>query len=499
MNQDAPIVKTDNVWFFSGFAQDDWQIGPRVTINAGLRYDLQGIPVDPQNRKLTFVQGRQSTVVPAAPVGLLFPGDDGIGDGIVSADKNNISPRIGIAWDPWGDGKTAVRGGFGIFYGSVSGNEWNQTADNQPFTIRQQFNNVYSLTEPYRNLPGGASPYPYEYNPASPRFLAPSAIYGPSLDFELPYSYQMNVAVQREIVPSISVNVAYVGALGRKYPLSPDLNYPVFGPGATTGNVNSRRPILPGRLSRINLIQPIMGTDYHGLQITGEKRGRHLTAKAYYTFGKAMEDGSLGESTVQGSGATNPAQNSNNLAAERARTSTNRRHNFVASAIWNLDYFDGGGILGALLNNWTVSTIVTMRSGTGITVSDGTDRNLDGVSNDRANVNGDWRLDPNRPRSEVIAQWFDTTVFSRPTLGTDGNSARNLVDGPGLKTVDIGLFRDIKLRGRSALQLRVEATNAFNLVNLNNPGTSLNAPANLGRILTARDMREIQLGLRFSF
>ena len=500
MNQDAPIVKTDNLWFVSGFAQDDWQIHPRVTLNLGLRYDLQQIPTDPRDRKLTFVQGRQSTVVPNAPEGLVFPGDEGIGRGIVTADKNNLAPRLGVAWDPTGDGRTAVRAGLGVFYGSLSGNEWNQTADNQPFTIRQQFNLPYSLTEPYRNLPGGVSPYPYEYDPANPRFLFPSAIYGPSLEFELPYSYQMNVSVQREVLPSVSVTAAYVGALGRKYPLSPDVNYPVFGPGATAGNVNARRPIQPGTLGRINLIQSIMGTDYHGLQITGEKRGSRLTAKAYYTFGKAMEDASLGESTVQGSGATNPAQNSNDLAAERARTSTDRRHNFVASAIWNLDYYEGSNrILGALLNDWTISTIVTLRSGTGLTITAGTDRNLDGINNDRANVDGDWSLDRDRPRGEVIEQWFDTSVFSVPATGSDGTSRRNLVDAPGIKNVDIGVFRDIRLRGRSALQLRFEATNALNMVNLGNPGTSLNAAATLGRIRTAREMREIQMGVRFSF
>ena len=243
-----------------------------------------------------------------------------------------------------------------------------------------------------------------------------------------------------------------------------------------------------------------MGTDYNGLQISGEKRGSRLTIKGGYSFGKAMEDGSLGESTVQGSGATNPAQNSNNLAAERARTSTDRRHNFGASVIWNIDYYNGGNrILSGLLNDWMLSTIISARSGTGLTISAGTDRNLDGINNDRANLSGDWALDPNRPRGEAIEQWFDTTKFTPAATGQDGNSSRNLVEGPGLKNVDIGLFRDIKLRGRAALQLRFEATNALNLVNLGNPGLSVNAPTTFGKIRSAREMREIQLGVRFSF
>lgn len=494
MNQDAPITKTDNVWFFSGFAQDDWRLSDRITVNAGLRYDLQLTPTDPLNRKLTFVQGQKSQVVPGAPVGLLFPGDPGIGDGIVPADTNNVSPRLGIVWDPAGDGRTAVRAGFGIFYGSISGNEWNQTADNQPFTIRQQFNNVFSLSDPYRNLPGGASPYPYEYDSASPRFLLPAAIYGPSLDFVMPYTYQTNVSFQREIVRSFSVNVAYVSALGRKYPLSPDLNYPVYGPGATAANVDSRRPILPGQLARVNLIQSIIGTDYHGMQLTMERRGTRFTAKAYYGLGRAMEDASAGESTVQGSGATNPAQNSTRLEAERARTSSTRRHTFGASLIWKPEAGFESPVARALLRNWTVSSIVSLRSGTGVTVTAGLDRNLDGINNDRADLVGDWKAsDP------AIESWFNTAAFRQPVAGTDGSAPRNLVTGPGIKVVDLALFREIPLKGRPTLQLRVEATNAFNIVNLNNPGANLNAPATFGKIRSARDMREIQLGVRVSF
>jgi len=503
MNQDAPVVKYDNAWYAGLFAQDDLRLSNRLTLNLGLRYDVQAPPTDPQDRKLTFIEGAQSQIAPGAPKGLLFPGDNGpdgtIGRGIVGPDLNNISPRLGLSWDATGDGKTAVRVGGGIFYGTVSGNEWNQTADNQPFSIRQQFNNVFSLTDPYRNLPGGVSPYPFEYDAANPKFLPPSNIYGIHTDFVLPHTYQMNLSVQRQITNSVSFGVAYVGALGRGYGIAPDLNYPEFRTGATTGNVDTRRPILPGTLARINLLQSIGSSDYHGLQSTFEKRGKHLTVKGYYTFGKALESVNLDDSVVQGSGATSPAQNSLRLDAERARTATDRRHNFVTSVIWKMDYLHNAPApVKLLLNNWTLSAIGTVRSGTGMTISAGTDRNLDGVNNDRGNVVGSWKLDSGRTKDEKINQWFDTTAFAIPALGTDGDSQRNLVEGPGLQTLDLGLFRDFNF-GKAKLQFRAEATNALNHVNLSNPGTSLSTPTTFGKISTARNMREVQIGARVSF
>jgi hypothetical protein len=153
MTQDAPVRKTDNGAYFSAFVQDDFRIHPRVTLNLGVRYDVQMPYTDPQDRKLAFVPGQKSTINPTAPVGLLFPGDTGVSRGIVHTDLNNIAPRLGVAWDPNGDGRTAVRASFGMFYGSISGNEWNTTADNQPFTVRQSFPTVFTLSDPYRNLP----------------------------------------------------------------------------------------------------------------------------------------------------------------------------------------------------------------------------------------------------------------------------------------------------------------------------------------------------------
>ncbi len=493
MTQDAPVRKTDKGWYFGLFAQDDFRIHPRVTLNLGLRYDVQFPFTDPEDRKLAYVPGQRSQVSPTSPEGLLFPGDPGIPRGIASTDWNNIAPRIGVAWDPFGDGKTAVRAAFGMFYGSTTGNEWNTTADNQPFTVRQPFPQVFTLSDPYRNTPGG-NPFPFDYDPASPRYTLPAQVFGPSLDFVWPYTYQMNFTVEKQLFDDYSLSASYVGALGRKMPAGVDQNYPVYGPGATTANVNARRPYQPGVIGQARVLESIFATDYHGLQMSAEKRGAHFSAKAYYTFSKALED-----VNYQGGGL--PAvQNSSRLDLERGRSDRDRTHIFVVSGIWRIDYVkEGSGVKKALLNDWTLSAIVTLQSGRPLTIASGVDRNVDGVTGDRADIVGDPQLDSGRPREELIEEWFETSAFAMPALGADGTAGRNIIDGPGYRTVDLGLFRDIYFGGRTMLQLRLEATNLFNTVNLDQPGTTLNATATFGKIRTAQDMRRIQLGARLSF
>jgi hypothetical protein len=242
------------------------------------------------------------------------------------------------------------------------------------------------------------------------------------------------------------------------------------------------------------VLESIFGSDYNGLQLSAERRGDRLSFKAYYTYGKAEEDVDF-----QGGGLPT-FENSNRLELEHGRASSDRRHNFVLSSVWRPNYFkDAGGAVSALLDGWTVSTIVTIQSGSPLTIGAGQDRNLDGINNDRADLVGDPSLPGGRSREEVIEAWFNVAAFANPVSGTDGNSPRNLIDGPGYRSVDLGLFRDVHLVGRSVAQFRLEGTNILNLVNLTNPGTNLAAPTTFGKIRTARDMRRIQLGLRFSF
>src|SRR6266478_3850602 len=142
LSQDAPVTGYTNSWSTGLFAQDNFRILPRLTLNLGLRWDIQTPPTDPLNRGTSFEVGQQSIAIPDAPTGALFVGDPGVTRGIVPVRWRHVSPRIGLAWDPRGDGKTSIRAGAGVFYGSLSGNEWNTVTNFEPSAIRYSFTNV---------------------------------------------------------------------------------------------------------------------------------------------------------------------------------------------------------------------------------------------------------------------------------------------------------------------------------------------------------------------
>jgi hypothetical protein len=495
MNQDAPEDAYYNSWFTGLFLQDDFKIYPRLTLNPGLRYDVQTPPTDPYNREQAFVPGAQSKVLLNAPPGLLIVGDPSVERGVVPVRWNHVSPRLGMAWDPFGDGKTAIRAGAGIFFGSVSGNSWGTVENSQPFAVRQQFSNIASLMNPYANLPGGVSPFPYVYSLNNARFITPAALLPIDLNFRWPYSYQFNFTIQRQIAQGFSISAGYVGTLSHRLAFSPDVNYPIFTSTATSSNYNSRRPYGRGQLANVNLMQSNGTASYHSLQISARKTmARHMSLTAFYTFSKSLSSYQMdGQSTSGG------AQDFNNLALEHGRSDYDQRHNVVAAFIWDISYYSGSSsFLKHLLNGWTLSPIVTLGSGLPFTVTSGRDNNYDGNNNDRANVVGNPYLDANQSRTEVTARWFNTAAFAPNAIGTDGNSARNLMDAPGLRNVDMGIFRDIVFPENLRLQFRAEFTNFFNLVSLNAPNSTLTS-SNFGQITSARDMRQLQLGLRITF
>jgi hypothetical protein len=506
MEQDTPYHGLLSDWHTAFFVQDDYRVTPRLTANLGLRWDIDVPPVESSNLTDSFVPGVQSTVIPTAPLGLLYPGDKGIPRGIVDLRWHHISPRAGFAWDPFGDGKTAVRAAAGIFYGSVSGNEWNQPANAQPFAIRQTFNSITSLTNVYGNkasFPNG-DPFPYTYSPSHPRFLPAASVESISPDTQWPLVYQINTAIQRQLPSQVSFTAAYVGTLSHDLPIMIDDNYAPYAPGATTSqtSINARRPYDPGVLGQNIFLISNQTASYHSLQLSAHRPLTHnLMLNGFYVLSHSFQ--SSNESAV----GLATAQDFAHLEEERGPTDNDRRHTASISGIWNLDYYKGSNsFMSQLANHWTISSIAILYSGAPVNIVTGSNKNDDSANNNRPNLVAGQNafLDPHRARAVAAAEWFNTAAFAAngPGLGigpygADGNAPRDYLRAPGYRDIDLGIFRNITFE-RFTLQFRGEATNAFNLVSLNAPTANLASSLN-GKITSAASPRLIQLGARLTF
>jgi hypothetical protein len=229
------------------------------------------------------------------------------------------------------------------------------------------------------------------------------------------------------------------------------------------------------------------------------RMSHHITFNAFYTYSKTRTSVQLQNNTTQGL-----AQNYSNLAEDAGRADTDQHHVFSMSLNYRPDYFKKGSnaIVRHIFNGWSISPIVKLRSGLPFTITNGNvDANLDGNTNDRAQLIGDPHIaDP------TAAQWFNTAAFVQNKVvtgvATDGNSPRNLLDGPGYRVVDLAISRDFHLNERFTLRFRGEATNVFNMVSLGQPGAAVPSGAtstNFGVISSASPMRKMQFGLRLTF
>lgn len=503
LTQDAPVTGYTNTWYTALFLQDDFRATPKLNLNLGLRWDVQTPPTDPLDRWTNYVPGQRSTVRPTAPLGALFVGDPGVERGAIAVSYKQFSPRLGFAYDPKGDGKTSIRGSMGLFYGSISGNEWNTMTNFQPASTRLSFTanlrrngSGATLANPYTNYPGGI-PFPY-----TGTFATGGGFFAVAQDFQFPRTLQMNFSVQRQITSQISVGAAYIRSVARNLPFGRDVNAPVntITPVPTTGNVLARRPNTA--FGAVTVLDSDQSADYEGLQITGAMRfNRLFTFNGFYTLSKTTSSVQLHNNTTQGL-----AQNHYDLRAEYGAADTDQRHVFSGSFNFRPDFYNGDNRFAkVILNGWSISPIIKIRSGRPFTVTNGgVDANLDGVTGtDRAQLIGDPYL-----ANRTAERWFNTAAFARNVTGTgvppiDGNSPRNFLYGPGYRVVDLALSRDFKFGDRIKLRFRAEGTNILNIVNLDQPNSAVPATptstSTFGSISGASSMRIIQLGVRLSF
>lgn len=474
------------------FFQDSMKVSRRLTVDAGVRWEPFFPFTDELDKIAAWRPGEQSTRYRNAPRGVIYAGDPNVSRGSVPTAWGRLGPRVGFAWDVLGDGKTAVRGAYGVFFDSFNSIATNSQANQAPFgTVVTVFGSLANnFSDPWA---GTTNPFPAPRNPpADAIFPQFTTQFLNAADFRNPYVQSWNFTIEREIPAGFIVRSAYAGSKGTRLMTLRELNAAVYAPGATTATTNQRRPFAPA-LGGSTIIEPVGNATYHAFQLTAERRFRAgLTLLANYQFSKSIDDTSANKGT--GQVRTNP----NNQAFDKALSDFNRPNTFTFSGLWELPVKFTDAKARFFLGGWNLNSIMTLYSGQPITVGSGVDNARTGTGGQRADLVGDPFLGGDRNRQAIITEYLRRAAFAPNALGTFGSLGRNTYYGPGIANVDLGLAKDFRANDRFVTTFRFEMFNAFNRVNLGNPTTAQNN-ANFMRITSAGDPRILQLALRLVF
>jgi hypothetical protein len=494
-----------SAWEFAVYAQDRWQPTPRLTLDAGLRYEINTPFREAHDKLNAFAPGRQSTVYPDAPPGVLFPGDEGIGPYIAPVYYKAIAPRVGAAWDVTSDGRTVLRAAYGIFYDALSngvGGPLRIATQSVPWIKPRTLTGNVNFEEPFAGLG----------DPFGANFPSPSSLFTIETNLRPPYSQQWNLVLQRS-AEDWTVGARYIGTKGTRLPRFIEANPAVWQPGATAANADRRRiysgvtgPGSPVLLGNVALITNSTNSTYHAGQLSLSRRPvKGFSFSVTYTLSKLLDYVSslhlAGPAPILTTGDNDLAQNPFDLLAEHGPSLFDARHRVTSNFSWDVPVEPGPGPWRALASRWSLSGILTASSGTPFTVYDSTNVSLQapappisGVFASRPNLVGDPNAGPHTPD-----QWVSRDAFQRldpvADAGKFGNAGRNIVRGPGHFTLDLVLAKSFPLGSRRSAQFRVEFLNATNQTNFALPVTDLASP-NFGRIIDAGPARVIQFGLR---
>ncbi len=470
------------------YVQDDWKVTSKLTINAGLRYEY----ISPFFEK----NDQQANFIP-------FPGARGYGTvllagkdvprGLTNKDWNNFAPRLGIAYQI--TPKTVIRVAAGVFY---SHNElWgvvNRPVSNRPFHLISTF--PTDQITPNLMVRNGFPSDALTLAPRAPNFVS----FHP--DSRAGLTQQWNFNIQRQLPGDIVWETAYVGSNSIKLPVGRDVNQPRLGPG----------PLPPRRqfsdLGIVQLYEPMGTANYQSLQVRAEKRfSGGLAFVASYTVGKALE-----LAPQQTAGPLPRLQNNLDLSNERGRTGSDTRQRFVFSHTYDLPFGAGkrwkmAGLRGVFFGGWQLSGVMAMQSGLPFTVGVGFDPSRTGLAGFNARPNRIASGDLQKS-DRTLDRWFDLAAFTVPANDTFGNAGRQIINGPGLVNLDLGLNKVFRLSEQFRLQLRSEFFNFTNTPKFDQPGGGTIETAGRPQITlpgaaairrTLADARQIQFGMKLVF
>jgi hypothetical protein len=485
---------------FALYIQDSIKLSPHLTVNGGLRWDPTLVPYDYFDRGVSFSQaafnaGQRSSVYTNAPAGLMFYGDPGIPRGFQHNHLFNLSPRIGLVWDPTGSGQQTIRVSSAILRDTEEMFYNERQTTNAPYgtTIDDPFP-AGGLTNPWAGWPGGV-PFPLP-SPIPKSYTFPNA----ALYVDLPvnvkptYMLQWNLSYQRQITPNWLATAAYLGNKTTHIWVAEEINPAVYIPGSSA-NTNLRRllylqnPALGVAYASITRSDQNANAEYEGLLLSLQHRfSGGFTLLTNYTWSHCISDGDFTQE-LAGSQYMNPY----NRAQDRGNCNFDLRHQMNTSLIVTSPA-KGKGFAGRVLGGWQLAPIVTMRKGLPMNVIVGLDTAQTGIGMDRPNL-----VLPNVYLSTGNPVYYlNRAAFQTQAAGTFGNLGRDVLVAPGAINIDMSFSRAFHLKERWQLEARVEGFNVLNHTNLNAPGTGLSS-STFGVITSAADPRILQFAMKLRF
>ena len=522
-NQSTIGLRHDTYEYIGAFVQDTWKLNSHLTLNLGLRWDPL-LPFHNQNSTgnlpaqvlqfspANFAAGKQSSVYTNAPAGLIFPGDSQYTDGnsLNSAHLSNFAPRVGVVFDPRGQGKETIRMGYGVFFDGPPLFQYVYEDTTAPWAPLVSLNSV-QFSNPYANYASG-NPFPYKVS-ANETFPTQLEYLEEQGNTKPPYMQQWNISFQKQFFTNLLVTATYLGNKTTHIWGSLDINPAVYipgncvagqygltaaGPCSTSANDNQRRLLYLQNPAigqyYATLIQNTEGSNasYNSMIILVQKRvSQHFSVLGNYTWSHCINDVEPTFGSNPGLQTSSAFSNPFNLTADRGACNIDRRQNVNISGAFVSPTFSNHW-LNQIAGNWQLSPIFQAYTGLPMNITAGKDIALDGAAgSQRVNVIGDPSLSNPTP-----AEWFNTAAFANPATGTFGNIGRNALTGPGSWVVNVALTRRFTIRERHLMELRVEAFNLFNDVRFNNPNTTFSSAA-FGQITTAGDPRIMQFALKY--
>jgi hypothetical protein len=515
-------------WTHEAYAQDDFKVTPHLTVFAGVRWSFFGQPsdsgnlldnfdphsynpanapqIDPTNGNKVAGTGNNPNMNGIIVAGANSPFGDHVGNQV----WKNFAPRLGLAWDPFGDGKTSIRAGYGIYHDSgLVGTYEQNTFANPPYV-----NSVNISNAPFNNITGGT---------LAAASLAPLGLHATQIPALVPYVQSWSFNIQRTLSKDTTLEVGYFGSKGTHLLGIVDVNQAYAGAALAAGlHQNNGSTIFTSTDEpRINAVRPYKGflyintletafdSNYHSLQASFTKRFAATGSfRASYTFSKTMTD--------NGSDRSNAPQNSYNWhEGEYGPAPFDRTHVLSFNVVYEIPIFRGSrGIVGGLLKGWQVSGIGAFYTGAPFTVTTSTNdaAGLGSVGNSSvASARPDMICDPNENAPKAFngapsassTPWFNTACFANTPNGAvrPGNAGRGTVRGPGFSNMDLTLskFFNLNGEGRWKLQIRGESFNTFNLVNPNGFSSLNNTSTTFGVISSYRAPRRVQIAAKINF